>query len=661
MSDSPVIGRAEFRFEKVADRETLEPGAAAVTRSRDVARHVYRPEIDGLRAVAVLLVVAFHLGIAQVRGGFIGVDVFFVISGYLITQIIATELGADRFSLRQFYVRRIRRIFPALFAVLFASAIAVGFLQFPTETADFAKSLISTVFFSSNFYFLSKAEYFGGAADSMPLLHTWSLAVEEQFYLFFPLLLMAVRRMGKAAWSWMLPITLGVALVSFVISTVLVHVHQESAFYLIFSRTWELAAGSLLALGFLPALRHRLLAELIALGGLLLIIVAAYKFHRAISFPGPLALAPVLGAAAIIYATTAADTFVGRLLSLRPIVFIGLISYSLYLWHWPLIVFWQQFTGHKPMTVEIAVLFVVSVTLAFLSWRFVEQPFRREGGLVSRKPWLTATAGAAAASMIGLLYLGSGGWPERYSPSQVTTAAYLDYDDTPVYRRGTCFIDSHNQSASEFDKQTCATLVVNKPNVLLLGDSHAAHLWRAYADTYPEINLLQATISGCKPVVGSRGEGPCVELVTTMLDDFIPKAKLDAVILSARWIDSDVPSLLQTIERIRPYTKTVYVFGPIVTYDEGLPRLLAQSEARGPDITNRSRTKEVQRVDRDLAAAIPPEAARYLSIYEMLCPAGGQCTTRTADGIPVQWDYGHLTYEGGLYLASAMRTRGLFP
>ena len=495
----------------------------------------------------------------------------------------------------------------------------------------------------------------------MPLLHTWSLAVEEQFYLFFPLLLMAVRRAGRTAWAWIVPITLAVAVASFIISTVLVYVHQESAFYLIFSRTWELAAGSLLALKFLPPLRHRLLAELIALGGFLLIAAAAYKFHRAISFPGPLALAPVLGAAAIIYATTAVDTFVGRLLSLRPVMFIGLISYSLYLWHWPLIVFWQQFTGHKPTMVEIAALFIASMALASLSWRFVEQPFRREGSLVSRRPWSAAAAGAVAASMIGLLYWGSGGWSERYSPVQIATAAYLDYDDAQIYRRGTCFIDSHNQSASEFDKQACATLVANKPNVLLLGDSHAAHLWRAYADTYPEINLLQASISGCKPVVGSRGEVPCVELITAMLDGFIPKTKLDAVILSARWVDDDIPSILQTIKRIKPYAKTVYVFGPIVTYDEGLPRLLAQAETRGPQIIDDARMKEVQQVDMDLAIAIPPEAARYLSIYEMLCPAGEQCTTRTTDGIPVQWDYGHLTYEGGLYLASAMRTKGLFP
>jgi hypothetical protein len=301
------------------------------------------------------------------------------------------------------------------------------------------------------------------------------------------------------------------------------------------------------------------------------------------------------------------------------------------------------------------------VLLASLSWRFVEQPFRREGSLVSRRPWSTVTAGALVASLTGLVYLGSGGWPERYSPAQVSTAAYLDYDDAQVYRRGTCFIDSHNQSASEFDREACASLAANKPNVLLLGDSHAAHLWRAYADTYPEINLLQATISGCKPVVEARGEAPCVKLITSMLDQFIPESKLDAVVLSARWVDGDIPLLLRTIEQIRPYTKAVYVFGPIVTYDEGLPRLLAQSETRGAGIVDGARVKDVQRIDMDLALAVPSDKARYVSVYGTLCPSGTTCATRTADGTPIQWDYGHLTYEGGLYLASAMRAKGLFP
>lgn len=625
------------------------------------ASRPYRADIDGLRAIAVLAVIAFHLGVPWVRGGYVGVDIFFVISGFLITGIIAEEIEAGKFSLSDFYIRRIRRIVPALAVVLASCAMASAALQFPTETIDFGKSLIAAVVFSSNVFFLSKAQYFGGASETMPLLHTWSLAVEEQFYLVFPLILMWLAHRGRDAWSWIVPMISAVALVSFIISAVMVYVHQEWAFYLIFSRGWELAAGALIALGAFPRLRNRMLAEVIGLAGLLLIVLAVIFYHKALHFPGVLALAPVGGAAALIYSGTVTGTVVGRLLACRPLVFIGLISYSLYLWHWPIIAFWHSFAGHRPGLAGMAVLFMLCLLVSYLSWRFVELPMRRAGSPVARHPWSSLAVVALTATIFGAASLASGGWPARFTPAQVATAAYLGYDDAAIYRRGTCFIDSHVQGAAAFDRPACLALSTGKPNILLLGDSHAAHLWRAFSDSFPGLNILQATASGCKPVRHGRGEAPCRQIVDGMMTGFIPRTRPDAIILAARWEPDDLAAIQETLTALAPYTKKIYVFGPIVTYDSGLPRLLAQSETRGPAIIENSRLTEAMEADSVLAAALGGGPSQYVSLYQTLCPAPAPCATRAADGSPLQWDYGHLTYQGGLFLASALRSQGLFP
>ena len=652
LPDKPAIVRRLPRIKSVYFRMPARNTGAGT---------VYRSDIDGLRAIAVLVVVAFHLGVPFVRGGFVGVDIFFVISGYLITGIVASEIAAGTFSLQQFYIRRIRRIFPALLAVLMASALASAFLQFPAETRDFGKSLIAAVFFSSNLYFLSTAQYFGGASDSMPLLHTWSLAVEEQFYLVFPLLLMLIWRSGQRAWTLIVPIAAIAATISFALSVATVYRQQDSAFYLIHFRAWELAAGALLALGLLPPLRNRLLADAIGIGGLVLMALTITLYHRDLHFPGALALAPVAGAAAILYSGTCPGTFVARILSWRPLAFVGLISYSLYLWHWPIIVFWQDYSGHRPGPLGSTVLFSASVLMSVLSWRYIERPMRQSGSLVSRHPWSSLAIAVSTAIAFGAASWGGGGWPGRYTPSQVATAAYLDYDDAGVYRRGTCFIDSHVQQLADFDRSACLERASGKPNVLLVGDSHAAHLWRAFADSFSDYNFMQATASGCKPVVGGKGEAPCLQLINEMITTVVPQTHPSAVILSARWEISDIPALLNTIAALAPNTPKIYVFGPIVTYDAGLPRLLAQAETRGPSIVDDSRMAEGARVDKAIADALRPGPAHYVSLYRILCPAGGKCTTRAGDGSPLQWDYGHLTYQGGLFLASAARVSGEFP
>ena len=312
-------------------------GAHAKATSRTAtATHIsYRPDIDGLRAIAVVSVILFHLN--ALRGGFVGVDIFFVISGFLITSLLWKEIQATgTVSLIGFYDRRIRRIFPALFA-MFAVSWVVGFLYlFPNEFTAFARSMLAALLSVANLFFWRESGYFAAAASTKPLLHTWSLGVEEQFYVLFPPLLALLYKLSARRLKLSLTV---LALLSFALCVALTRSSPDAAFYLPVTRAWQLLFGSLLALNDLAVLRHRLWRNAAALLGLLILGYTLLRFSSATPFPGYMALLPTLAAALLIAAGTKGKTLVGRVLSFKPFVFVGLISYSLYLWHWPLIVF----------------------------------------------------------------------------------------------------------------------------------------------------------------------------------------------------------------------------------------------------------------------------------------------------------------------------------
>jgi peptidoglycan/LPS O-acetylase OafA/YrhL len=364
----------------------------------------YRPDIDGLRAVAVMSVLAFHYG-APLPGGFTGVDVFFVISGFLITSKLNDDIKAGEFSILGFYDRRIRRILPALLVMLGATLLAGYILLMPEEYTSLAASTAMAAFGISNFYFLTNTGYFDQAADLLPLLHTWSLAVEEQFYLVWPLALFAMVKAGRGTSA----ILAGVVIAGFAASLWWLDYDVKSAFYMSPPRAWELAIGALLV--FLPPLSRRL-GELAALGGLIL-IAAGFVLVSNKSFPGVAALYPCVGAALVIWPRqmpTASSKWLGYL---SPI---GLISYSLYLWHWPVWVLFRIYiNGGQPSIPEAAALAVLSILLAVLSYRFVEQPFRRRRW----NPARSVTTGLFACALVccGAAYVHSyDGFPSRISP-----------------------------------------------------------------------------------------------------------------------------------------------------------------------------------------------------------------------------------------------------
>lgn len=440
------------------------PRSAEVT-----SAHIrYRAYIDGLRAVAVMPVVLFHAGFATFSGGFVGVDVFFVISGFLITSLIMSDLEAGKFSILGFYERRIRRIFPALFAVIAVCSITAWFVFMPVEFAYFARSVIAATLFGSNILFWDESGYFDTAAQLKPLLHTWSLAVEEQFYIFFPLVLMLLHKVRRTR---LVTILLILAVLSFGLNLWATQQKPEFAFFMSPPRFWELLLGALLATGLIPNIESRRVNQLLALLGLGLIAISVFAYSDSMDYPGIAALLPCLGAGLILLSGHE-DGPVNKILSARPIVFLGLISYSLYLWHWPIIVFVRYYFGRDPSLSEALLIISASLVISALSWRWIEQPFRRRQKGIPRPLLFGSAATAMAAALVfGLIINASDGAPGRL-PAAVM-AVYSAKQDVRQSYQAQC------DDKGDID-HICPWLMGNRtddpPRYLIWGDSHAGSM-----------------------------------------------------------------------------------------------------------------------------------------------------------------------------------------
>lgn len=574
-------------------------------------RSNYRTDIDGLRAVAVLSVVLYHIGMPHFPGGYVGVDIFFVISGYLITRIVYTEACAGRFSFARFYERRARRLLPALFVMIAAGFVAAWFVSSPYDLDQYGLSATAALFFVANFHFKDAIDYFNPDAEYHPLLHTWSLAVEEQFYLIFPVLLILALRFNRVA------LVVGaVAAISLAASVQFTKVDPDIAFYLVPFRAWELMAGAAIALGFTPALESRPAREAVAAAGLLMIAIAVGVFDDQTAFPGVAALLPAIGAALIIHAGGGGETLVGRGLSLRPMVFVGLISYSLYLWHWPILAFLRLYQASTEITPTQALpVLVLSMIVAALSWRYVEQPFRRPGKLRRAQVFGWSAAGAAALGLVGLAAHLTEGAPARTSPEYRLLAAGAQ-DVEP--ERFDCV-------ARMPERPPCRIGPAGAPaDLLLLGDSHAASIVGAlrWAENGQGRAFWLAAHVACPPalgitVVGASREATCAthtEAVIRWLES--GEGGVKRVLLAARWAfyfsgilsernaDKPFPLILEespqpnrpdpaanagllrsglerTLERLRAAGIEVYVLGAIPEIGWNVPRKLAVANWRG--------------------------------------------------------------------------------
>ena len=431
----------------------------------------HRNDVDGLRAVAVLGVLIYHFNFGFLSGGFTGVDVFFVISGFVISNSIVSDIDSGKFSVVNFYFKRFRRIIPAYIAVVLLATIAATIILLPDDLLDYAKSEISAGLYYSNFYFWKTSGYFQAAAHTKPLLHTWSLAVEEQFYIFAPLLIWGIHRYFHRRW---IAVLLPIAVLSFISGVAAIYTAPTAGFFLLPTRAWELLTGSLVALAGWRLPENRLYREGAALVGAALILFGMVHLIESDPFPGWNALLPCVGTALIILAgknlaTPGYTPSINRLLATSPFVWIGLISYSLYLVHWPIVSFMRYLSLREPTIGEGLLMLAASVALAWLSWRFVERPFRVVN--VRRRAMVFAGAAMAAAIsfMIGEIGILNNGFPERFP-----NFALQQIHGVEDWGGETCF----NQNPAKpiaWNSETCTRIHGTGGRILLWGDSFAAH------------------------------------------------------------------------------------------------------------------------------------------------------------------------------------------
>lgn len=491
-----------------------------------VASLTYRREVDGLRAVAVLPVILFHAGFSVFSGGFVGVDVFFVISGYLITSIILREQREGRFSVLAFYERRARRILPALFLVMAACIPFALAWMLPAQLVDFGESLGAVSLFSSNILFWLETGYFEPVAELKPLLHTWSLAVEEQYYVLFPLILMAMGRLRLRN----VALTIGLVTLLSLLATEWGWRNEPSAnFYLLPTRAWELLAGSLLAIYLLRRPQPGgLVGEAGAAAGLLLIVGSMLMFDEETRFPSLMALVPVLGSVLVILCAQAGN-WTGRLLGWSPMVGVGLISYSAYLWHQPLFAFARIRSVMPPSLVVMAVLAVLSLFLAWLTWKYVEAPFRDRARVSRKRIFAAAAAGIAAFCAVAAVLQLTGGLPARMSPEVLRLASFAEAQRTAP--KG-CV------KAPELDG-FCVFNPEQPRRVAIWGDSHALYLSGPLAEGLRRegVGLLSVTRAACTPILGLRRPAfrDCPAHNEKALAFLLSPQGPDTVILVSRW------------------------------------------------------------------------------------------------------------------------------
>ena len=607
----------------------------------------YRADVDGLRAVAVLAVLFFHAGWDRFSGGFVGVDVFFVISGFVIALSLFRDLDAGRFSLSGFFARRARRILPALTVVLLGTLLVSLAVVPPVYFQPFADSLIAASLFFSNLHFWQTSSYFNNDMPFRPLLHTWSLGVEEQFYLAAPVFLLVIQRFLAGRWRLMVTLCL---LGSFGLNLYAVrHGQIDAAFYLPFTRAWEFLLGVLIALMPRPAL-PRVWNEAGALAGLTMIAGSVFLFGPGTVFPGFAALWPCLGAGLVIWCGKPSGEgrapAVSRLLALAPIVWTGRISYSLYLVHWPVLVLAPFLLMRRLTFGETLTALALCFLLAWAVYRLVETPLRR---IRWKTPFVlfaalalaigTAAAGWASAKVNARLFADQTGYnrvPDMYAAEQ-------------AWGVGTCLLRD-NQSWTDWNAEACTLGEEEGPPILLFGDSFAAH----YVPGLRESGLpgrppiIEYAMEGCPPTLApdSPGTPACLAFRPQVLD-IVRQQGVTRVIVAGSWLEYGTAISVQvesTLTALKAEGVEVTLVGQSPNFHIPPYMILARTVPPGTPDASLPLSAEARAMNRRLAAIAARTGADFIDPAEALCPQGA-CPVRAGDK-DLYLDYGHVTPEG---------------
>ena len=610
----------------------------------------YRPDIDGLRAISILLVVGYHAQPWLVPGGFIGVDIFFVISGFLITRIILSQVKANTFSFMEFYSRRIRRIFPALIVVLAVTYLIGWFVLLPDGFSMLGKSIAAGVAFVSNLFQLRQIDYFAPDAAENPLLHLWSLGIEEQFYIFWPPALLFVFG-SKRRGVWMAAI----AAASFGFSLMIFFGYKDWSFYSPIPRAWELLAGGVVAYYTdAPEREKRHFAQLenvLAMLGVAAIVFAAITLNKESSFPGLHALLPVLGAVLIILSP---NSWVSRtFLSNRQMVLIGLISYPLYLWHWPLLSYLGIVRNGVPNVIEIWAAVLVAAVLSWMTYRFVEIPLRKRKNTVPKLAFGLVTVG-----MAGIVTVIASGFGFRF-PLEIRDIAQLAPHSNAGFS-DKCFLDT---PGSEFNSSCIEE--GDRPVMLLWGDSTAAALYPGLknAQVIVPFRLARFTASACAPIMAAGTDAKC-DAANDIVFGIIRSSHPEIVLLHAWWDGvKDLEKFRETIGQLKALSiKRIVILGPVPVWKRTLPHSLVNYYRLRHAIPERITTGMSGPQDDERMEAFSKSAGvEYISAWHTLCNSEG-CMTRVgpAPSDVITTDRVHLSDAGSNFLIERIR-RSLFP
>lgn len=604
----------------------------------------YRPDVDGLRAVAVLSVVAFHAFPDRLPGGYVGVDIFFVISGFLITTIILKSLSAGSFSFGEFYARRVKRIFPALIVVLVTCYALGWFLLLPDEYKQLGKHISGGAGFISNFLLWKESGYFDSAADSKPLLHLWSLGIEEQFYIVWPLMLFFAWKRRVSLFF----VIVAILAASFVLNVLTIGADAVATFYSPATRFWELMVGGALAYRYFHEPPSAANGDFKSVVGLGLIAVAIVALDKHSAFPGWWAALPTIGALLLI--SSGPGAWVNRRVLSNPVmVWFGLISFPLYLWHWPLLSL-LRIAGEPSRETRVGAV-LASIALAYITYRLVEKPIR-----FGRHS--TAKVAGLCFLMIGIGLAGyftylREGFLWRFPPL-IQEVGRFQYDPRKDYREGSCFLRPE-QDQTQFG--SC----LGAARIFLWGDSHAAQLYPGLEKALGKV--AQFTKSGCPPLLGADVRGhPLCKAVNDHVFDLIVKHKPDRVIVAGAWAAAGAHDwkLVATtlLELKKAGVRRIDLVGPVPHWKSGLPRTVITYLRRNPvdelpaRMTFGLDAKALQ-IDQEMQAYAARYGVGYVSAIKILCDSAG-CLTRTGADVAslTAFDYAHLTAAGSEYLGS---------
>jgi len=636
---------------------------------------LHRKEIDGLRSLAILPVLFYHAGFAWMPGGFFGVDVFFVISGFLITAILVNELNSTgRISISGFYERRARRILPALFLVILVSVVVGWFVMFTDQFKTFLQSVVSILYFGSNYFFLGETGYFDADIDLNPMVHTWSLAIEEQFYVFFPLLLWVLWKfVGKR----FLVLVLSILAIGSLAAAVLFTGDPSNTFYLLQFRAWELLAGSLVAIALSKREFKPESNQWLSSIGFVAIVASMFFLDNSTPHPGLVTLIPILGSVLVI-AYAGPNTLVHRVLSTPVLVGIGLISYSAYLWHQPIFSFYRIMNLHSPQPLDFLPLIALSLVLAYLSWRFVENPFRNRKRFSRR--WVFVGSAALSVAILAITFVAGRSAVNESRTYPITGIRFVDVTDRIEVNRGL------DDTCNKFVAADPACASGESPEVLLWGDSYAMHLAQGLAASPTKAAFTQQAFSACAPILGWAHQNEstgidqgreCMAHNDSVFAWLKTQNQIGTVILASPWDDALNPkgkglktsgqvypsgrtginSLENTIAQIQALGKKVVVVAPAPKNTEDTGLCLARAYVSATDLGECDFSPSANLLAQSTDYLKQASSSSGLFELEQLVCSDDLCKVSAGD-VFIYRDKGHFSKEGSEYLGKRFDLMG---